>query len=131
MAGEDAPKLYRTDDDRDGDWNGAIADQEVVEAAWRQWREEVEHTDRFIASVADLGTTNAGFSDLAPGTAVRSSCVTSFRRTSTSTRGTAATRTSCASASTAEWASERLTGRPARRDVTSQNSRWNCSSRHR
>ncbi|MEU6227733.1 DinB family protein [Streptomyces sp. NPDC047042] len=63
MAGEDAPKLYRTDDDRDGDWNGAVADPQVVEDAWRQWREETERTDRFIASVADLGTTNAGFSD--------------------------------------------------------------------
>lgn len=30
-AGEDAPKLYCTDEDRGGDWNGAIADQTVVE----------------------------------------------------------------------------------------------------
>ena len=41
MAGEDAPMLYRTDEDRDGDWNGAIADPAVVEEAWRQWRVEV------------------------------------------------------------------------------------------
>jgi hypothetical protein len=26
MAGQDAPELYRTRDDREGDWNGAIAD---------------------------------------------------------------------------------------------------------
>ncbi|MDX2548529.1 DinB family protein [Streptomyces sp. WI04-05B] len=64
MAGDDAPKLYRTDDDRDGDWNGAVADPAVVEDAWKQWRAETELTDRFIAGVADLGTTNAGFSDL-------------------------------------------------------------------
>lgn len=63
MAGEDAPKLYRTEEDRDGDWNGAVADPAVVEDAWRQWRLETERTDRFIASVDDLGTTNAGFSD--------------------------------------------------------------------
>jgi hypothetical protein len=66
MAGEDAPKLYRTDEDRDGDWNGAIADSAVVEDAWRQWRAEVQLTDQFVAGVADLGTRNAGLSDLGP-----------------------------------------------------------------
>lgn len=66
MAGEDAPKLYRTDQDRDGDWNGAIADPAVVDDAWRRWRAEVALTDRFVAGVADLGTLNAGVSDLGP-----------------------------------------------------------------
>ncbi|GGS63305.1 DinB family protein [Streptomyces violaceus] len=66
MAGEDAPKLYRTDEDRDGDWNGAVADPEVVDDAWRQWRVEVERTDRYLAGVDDLTTLNAGFSDLGP-----------------------------------------------------------------
>ncbi|MEU0393904.1 DinB family protein [Streptomyces sp. NPDC006208] len=66
MAGEDAPKLYRTDEDRDGDFNGAIADPAVVEDAWRQWRAEVELADRFLAGVTDLGTRNAGSSDLGP-----------------------------------------------------------------
>ncbi|MFF3458567.1 DinB family protein [Streptomyces sp. NPDC002730] len=66
MAGEDAPKLYRTDEDRDGDFNGAIADPAVAEDAWRQWRAEVELTDRYLAGVTDLGTRNAGFSDLGP-----------------------------------------------------------------
>jgi Protein of unknown function (DUF664) len=66
MAGEDAPKLYCTGEDRDGDWNGAIADPAVVEDAWRQWRAEVELTDQLVAGVADLGTRNAGVSDLGP-----------------------------------------------------------------
>ena len=66
MGGEDAPKLYCTDLDRDGDWNGATADQAVVEDAWRQWRAEVELTERFVAGVTDLGTMNAGVSDLGP-----------------------------------------------------------------
>ena len=66
MAGEDAPKLYCTDEDSDGDWNGAIADPAVVDDAWRQWRAEVELTDRFVAGVADLSTRNAGISDLGP-----------------------------------------------------------------
>ena len=66
MAGEDAPKLYCTDEDRDGDWNGAMADPAVVEDAWRQWRAEVELTDQLVAGVADLGAWNAGVSDLGP-----------------------------------------------------------------
>jgi hypothetical protein len=66
MAGEDLPKLYRTDEDRDGDWNGAIADPAVVDDAWRQWRTEVELTERFVASVEDLGVRNAGASDYGP-----------------------------------------------------------------
>ncbi|CAL9494070.1 DinB family protein [Streptomyces sp. enrichment culture] len=66
MAGEDAPKLYRTDDDRDGDFNGALPDQAVVDDAWHQWRIESERTDRYLAGVTDLNTTNAGHSDLGP-----------------------------------------------------------------
>ncbi|MER5728288.1 DinB family protein [Streptomyces sp. NPDC002138] len=56
MAGEDAPRIYRTAEDRDGDWNGAIADPAVMADAWRQWRAESERTDRFIAGFADLAT---------------------------------------------------------------------------
>src|ERR687898_295860 len=63
MAGDDAPKLYCTDENRDGDWNGAVADPAVVEDAWRQWRTEMELTDRFVASVDDLGIRNVGVSD--------------------------------------------------------------------
>ena len=66
MAGEDAPKLYRTAEDRDGDFNGAVADPEVVDAAWRQWRTEVERTDRYLAGVTDLSTRNAGHCDFGP-----------------------------------------------------------------
>ena len=66
MAGEDAPKIYATDEDRDGDWNGAVADPAVVEDAWRRWRAEVDATNRLVASIPDLGTMNAGVSDLGP-----------------------------------------------------------------
>ncbi|KUM80078.1 DUF664 domain-containing protein [Streptomyces curacoi] len=45
---------------------GAVADAAVVADAWRQWRAAVEHTDRYLADVTDLGTSNAGFSDLGP-----------------------------------------------------------------
>ncbi|MFC8796105.1 DinB family protein [Promicromonospora sp. NPDC057138] len=66
MAGEDAPDLYRTDEDRDGEWNGAVADPAVVEDAWRTWHAEMEATDRYLDGVTDLSTWNAGESDLGP-----------------------------------------------------------------
>ncbi len=55
MTGEDAPRRYASDDDRDGDWNGALADDAVVDEAFAAWQEEQEFTDRFVASVHDLG----------------------------------------------------------------------------
>jgi uncharacterized protein DUF664 len=66
MAGEDAPKIYCTEEDRDGDWNGAVADPAVVDDAWRTWRAEVDATDGFVAGVPELGVTNVGASDLGP-----------------------------------------------------------------
>ena len=66
MTGEDAPTLYRTDDDRDGDWNDTVADPEVVAQTWRRWRTEIELTDQAIAGIDDLATRNRGTSDLGP-----------------------------------------------------------------
>ena len=66
MAGEGAPKIYCTEADRDGDWNGAVADPAVVDEAWRTWRAEVDATDRYVAGVPDLGAMIAGASDLGP-----------------------------------------------------------------
>jgi hypothetical protein len=66
MTGEDAPDLYRTEEDRDAEWNGAVADPAVVEDAWRQWHAEMDATDRYLDGVSDLGTWNAGASDFGP-----------------------------------------------------------------
>lgn len=66
LAGEDAPPLYRTADDRDGDWNGAVADQAVADDAWRQWHDEMAATDRYLDGVTDLAAWNTGTSDLGP-----------------------------------------------------------------
>ena len=65
MAGDDAPKLYCTPENRDGDWDDAVADPSVVEDAWRQWRTECERTDEFVAG-ADLDSWNVGASDFGP-----------------------------------------------------------------
>ena len=54
MAGQDAPAFYYTDEDRDGDWNGARPDPAVVDDAWRIWRAEVRFADDFVSEAADL-----------------------------------------------------------------------------
>ena len=54
MAGQDAPKLYCTGEDRDGDWDAALPDQSVVDEAWQAWRAEVSFADDFISAAADL-----------------------------------------------------------------------------
>jgi len=55
MAGQDAPARYFSDADREGDWNGAVAEPAVVDEAWRAWRDEVSFAEQFAAT-ADLAT---------------------------------------------------------------------------
>ena len=57
MAGQDAPKLFCSAADRDGDFNGAVADPEVVAQAWDVWRAEVEFATRFVAEAPSLDIT--------------------------------------------------------------------------
>ena len=57
MAGEDAPRLYRSDTDPDGDFDGAVPDPEVVAEAWATWRTEVDFATRFVAEAPDLDIT--------------------------------------------------------------------------
>jgi hypothetical protein len=52
LAGEDAPRLFCTDDDRDGDFDGAVPDPRVVASAWQAWRAEVDFATRFVASAS-------------------------------------------------------------------------------
>jgi uncharacterized damage-inducible protein DinB len=54
LAGQDAPPLYCSDADRDGDWNGAAPDPEVVADAWRAWRAEVAFAEQYVAGATDL-----------------------------------------------------------------------------
>jgi uncharacterized damage-inducible protein DinB len=54
MAGQDAPSLYCTDQDRDGDWSGAAPDRPVVDEAWRSWRAEVSFAEEFVSGASDL-----------------------------------------------------------------------------
>jgi uncharacterized damage-inducible protein DinB len=56
MAALDAPPLYWSEADRDGDWNGAVPDPDVVAQAWAAWRAEVAFAQRFVADTPDLST---------------------------------------------------------------------------
>ena len=40
MAGQDVPRLFCSDTDRDGDFDGAVPDPQVVAQAWHAWRAE-------------------------------------------------------------------------------------------
>jgi Protein of unknown function (DUF664) len=57
MAGQDAPRLFCSETDRDGDFDGAVADPGVVAEAWEAWRAEVEFATSFVAGAPDLDIT--------------------------------------------------------------------------
>jgi uncharacterized damage-inducible protein DinB len=42
-------RRYQIPEDPDGDFNGAVADPEVVKEAWAAWRAETEFADEFVA----------------------------------------------------------------------------------
>jgi uncharacterized damage-inducible protein DinB len=52
---QDLPRLYKSPDDRDLDFNGAVADDAVVADAWAAWRGEVAHAREVYAGFDDLG----------------------------------------------------------------------------
>ena len=57
MAGQDVPRLFCSDTDRDGDFDGAVPDPQVVADAWDAWRAEVEFAERFVAKSPKLDIT--------------------------------------------------------------------------
>jgi Protein of unknown function (DUF664) len=57
MAGQAVPRLFCSDDDRDGDFNGAIPDPQVVAEAWDAWQAEIEFAARFVVEAPSLDIT--------------------------------------------------------------------------
>jgi uncharacterized damage-inducible protein DinB len=55
----DVPQIYDTPEDSDADFNGAVADQAVVDEAWATWRERAASADAWLDAFPeeDLGTT--------------------------------------------------------------------------
>ena len=52
----DQPRPFKSPDDRDLDFNGAVADPAVVAEAWETWRGEVAHARAVFETYDDLGT---------------------------------------------------------------------------
>ena len=57
LAGQSAPRLYRSADGRNEAFDGATADPAVVAEAWDTWRGEVAFAEQLVASQDDLGAT--------------------------------------------------------------------------
>jgi uncharacterized damage-inducible protein DinB len=58
LAGEDAPNRWRRPGE-DVDFDGAVAEQAVVDEAWAIWHEEAANTDAFLAAASDMGQVSA------------------------------------------------------------------------
>jgi Protein of unknown function (DUF664) len=57
MAGQDAPRLFCSPADPDGDFDGAVPDPAVVAEAWAAWRAEADFAARFVAGAPSLDIT--------------------------------------------------------------------------
>ena len=57
MAGQQTPRHYCSDDNRDGDFDGAVAESDVVAEAFRTWQDEIAFADTFVAEAPDLDVT--------------------------------------------------------------------------
>ena len=57
LAGDEATRLYCSPEDRDGDFDGAVADPEVLAQAWAAWRAEADFAERFLADAPSLDLT--------------------------------------------------------------------------
>ena len=67
MAAQDAPRLFCSDTERDGDFDGAVPDPRVVAEAWDAWRAEVDFAERFVSESPSLGVTGNDRSGVGPG----------------------------------------------------------------
>ncbi|MEP6814664.1 MAG: DinB family protein [Marmoricola sp.] len=57
IGGEDVTRHFRTSEDRDGDFNGAVADPDVVAEAWSLWHDEVANAQRVVGGASNLDVT--------------------------------------------------------------------------
>jgi uncharacterized damage-inducible protein DinB len=57
QARTDGPRLFKSDDDTDADFNGAVADPTVVEEAFAAWKGEISAADQWLDALeeGDLG----------------------------------------------------------------------------
>jgi uncharacterized damage-inducible protein DinB len=57
QARTDGPRLFKRDDDKDADFNGAVADPTAVEEAFAAWKGEITAADQWLDALheGDLG----------------------------------------------------------------------------
>jgi uncharacterized damage-inducible protein DinB len=62
FAGQDVPNRYQSEAEPDGDFDGAVADQAVVDEAWDAWRDEVAFAEQFTreTDLSFVGQDGAG-----------------------------------------------------------------------
>ena len=62
FAGQDVPNRYQSNVEPDGDFDGAVADQAVVDEAWAAWRDEVAFAEQFArdTDLSFVGRDGAG-----------------------------------------------------------------------
>ncbi len=66
MAGQEIRRHYRSEEDRAGDFTGAVADPAVVADAWATWRAEVAFAEQLVAEAPSLDVTGNGGHDDEP-----------------------------------------------------------------
>ncbi|MEU9162018.1 DinB family protein [Streptomyces sp. NPDC048424] len=54
LAGQDAPPLFSSAAEPDGDFDGAVSDPAAVAAGWEAWRAEVAFAERYVAEAPHL-----------------------------------------------------------------------------
>jgi uncharacterized damage-inducible protein DinB len=54
LAGQDAPSIFSSTTDPDGDFDGAVSEPSVVAEAWDAWRTEVAFAEHFVTEAPDL-----------------------------------------------------------------------------
>jgi uncharacterized damage-inducible protein DinB len=59
LDGQAVGWIYRTEDDRDGAFNGAVADPAVVSDAWAMWRDEVHFAEHLVDRAPHLEVAGA------------------------------------------------------------------------
>jgi uncharacterized damage-inducible protein DinB len=62
FAGQHVPNRYQSDAEPDADFDGAVADQAVVDEAWAAWRDEVAFAEQFAleTDLSFVGRDGAG-----------------------------------------------------------------------
>jgi hypothetical protein len=64
MAGHDELRLFRSEDDRDLDFNGAVPDPAVAAEAWQAWRAEVAFAEQYVDDAPDVDAVGHAGDDL-------------------------------------------------------------------